>query len=397
MTFFQTLNIKRPWFFAVLISAASLFGCGGNEKSISNSSEAAISSSASTSSPTGVTASPAISDGEPSVLAYYFGDGSDLARYDFNKLQQVIFSFALLDGNKLFIDTAEREKALKKLVALKNQYPNLKVTIAFGGWGGCETCSKVFSSAENRQAFADSSLALLQQYELDGLDLDWEYPAISGYPGHPYKSADRENFTALVIALRQTLGEEYLLSFAAGGNNQFIEKSIEWEKVTPYLNNINIMSYDLYNASFTGFHTALFSSKEQELSADNSVKQLLARGVPANKIVIGAAFYSRSWSNVSANNDGRYQRATATPGENYIVISREWNEQNGYTYGFDEETKSPYVYHAEKKFFASFDDPQSLEEKMKYVKELGLGGMMFWSLNGDSDDGALLNAIDSAR
>ena len=69
---------------------------------------------------------------------------------------------------------------------------------AFGGWGGCETCSEVFSQGENRKEFATSVLELLYEYDLDGIDLDWEYPAMQGFPGHAFKPEDQQNFTALV-------------------------------------------------------------------------------------------------------------------------------------------------------------------------------------------------------
>src|SRR5688572_8600187 len=131
----------------------------------------------------------------PKIIAYYMGDGSDLGRYNINQLTHIIYSFLHLNGNQLSFDSDTDKLALQRLVALKKQHPQLKVMLSLGGWGGCETCSDIFSSADNRKLFAQSTLAIIQQYQADGIDLDWEYPTIPGYPGHKYAAHDRANFT----------------------------------------------------------------------------------------------------------------------------------------------------------------------------------------------------------
>ena len=85
----------------------------------------------------------------------------------------------------------------------KKNYPKLKVLVSLGGWGGCETCSDVFSSEKARTEFAISTADIIESFNADGIDLDWEYPGISGYPGHSYKPEDRENFTDLIVQLRK--------------------------------------------------------------------------------------------------------------------------------------------------------------------------------------------------
>ena len=63
--------------------------------------------------------------------------------------------------------------------------------------------------AANRQAFAASVLELLKRFDADGIDLDWEYPAIPGYPEHRYVPEDKQHFTLLVRELRQVLGDRF--------------------------------------------------------------------------------------------------------------------------------------------------------------------------------------------
>ena len=329
------------------------------------------------------------------VIAYYTGDGMDLARYDFNKLTHVIYSFVHLDGNQLSFDSPGAIAAYKRVLALKDDYPHLKVMLALGGWGGCESCSEIFSSAENRQAFAQSTLNVLQQYGGDGLDLDWEYPTIEGHPGHPYGPEDKDNFTALVKVLRKMLGRDYLLSFAAGGFDEFLYDSVDWQALMPLVNNVNLMSYDLVNgfSKATGHHTPLYSTGAQHNSTDNAVEYLLSIGVPAEKIIIGTAFYSRVWKDVAAGNKGLYQAGTHVAGLPFSEIPQTYTAANGWQYLWDPVAQAPYAYHAEDKRFATFDDERSITLKTRYARERHLGGIMFWQLPNDSDQNSLLDAI----
>jgi chitinase len=181
------------------------------------------------------------------VIAYYMGDGSDIANYKTDQLTHIIYSFLHLKGNKLAVDNSSDSLAITRLVELKKTNPKLKIILSLGGWGGCPTCSGVFNSAQGRDEFSQSVLQLFKTYNADGLDLDWEYPAIESVPGHQYLPADKQNFTALVQRLRNTVGPDYELSFAAGGFKDFLDRSVEWTKVMPLLNYVNMMTYDLVN------------------------------------------------------------------------------------------------------------------------------------------------------
>lgn len=329
------------------------------------------------------------------IIAYYSGNGSDIHKYPIKKLDQIIYSFLHLKGNELAIDDAEDSLSLLQITGLKKTYPDLKVLVSLGGWGGCETCSPVFDSEVNRQAFATSVMRILEEYNADGIDLDWEYPAISGFPGHAYHPSDKSNFTALVQELRSQMGDQYELSFAAGGFRTFLTQSIEWEKIMPLLDRVNLMSYDLVSgySGETGHHTALFSNSIQEVSADYAVQYLDSIGVPLNKIVIGAAFYARIWENVPDANHGLYQSGTFLKAISYPNLDSILSSQNDYEIYWDSVTMAPYAYSKSLGQFATFDDSKSLASKVQYAKEKGLGGIMFWELRNDKKQEGLLDAI----
>jgi chitinase len=330
------------------------------------------------------------------VIAYYSGNSTLIDSFAVEKLTHIIFSFCHLKGNKLSVDNAEDTATIQKLVSLKKRNPKLKVILSLGGWGGCKFCSPVFATDVGRKEFASSTKDLMYYFKTDGIDLDWEYPGIEGYPGHAYKPEDKSNFTVLVKTLRDTLSNNYEINFAAGGFDTFLQQSIEWNKVMPLLNKVNLMSYDLVNGNskMTGHHTPLYSTSSQNESADNAIRYLESIGVPRNKIIIGAAFYAREWADVAPVNNGIYQLGRFHKFISYRQFSRRVNTDSGFVFYRDSVAKAPYAYSTAKKRYATFDDSLSIRDKTKYAMEKGLGGIMFWELTLDKQQGGLLDVID---
>ncbi|EJL61396.1 glycoside hydrolase family 18 protein [Flavobacterium sp. CF136] len=329
------------------------------------------------------------------IIAYYTGDDKLINEYEVNKLNQIIFSFCHLKDGKLSVDSPKDSTTIKHLVSLKATNPQLKIILSLGGWGGCEPCSTAFSTAEGRLTFAKSVKKLSDDFKVDGLDLDWEYPAIEGLPGHLYQASDRTNFTELIKILRNTLGKNYELSFAAGGFQKYLDESVEWKKVMPLVNRVNIMSYDLVNgySKVTGHHTPLYSTNKNEESTDRAVTYLLKLGIPSEKLVIGGAFYTRTWKNVENVNNGLYQTGEHIEGVSFKNFSTTYTEANGWKYFWDEKAKAAYWYNEKEKTFATGDDLTSIKAKTEYVKAKKLGGIMFWELTLDTPHNGMVNTI----
>lgn len=329
------------------------------------------------------------------IIAYYTGNGETIQAYPVEKLTHIICSFLKIQNDTLTVANKKQEETLKKLVALKEKYPNLKIMVSIGGWGGCAPCSDLFASEQHRNTFAKTTVELFKKYNVDGLDLDWEYPSIKGYPGHKFMKEDKKNFTALVKNLRQEMGDKYLLSFAAGGFTQFLKKSVDWTHIMPSLDFVNLMTYDLTNgySKVTGHHTPLYSDKKQKESTDNCVSWLLKHKVPSTKLIIGAAFYARIWEYVPDTTFGLYQSGHFKTSMPFKKFDTYFTETNGFKYYFDEKIQAPYQYSSTKKLFATFDDERSIEAKSKYIQKKKLGGMMFWELSEDKPQGGLVDKI----
>ena len=342
---------------------------------------------------------------EKKVIAYYSGSLEDLDRYDATKITHIIYCFGHLSGNQIKIGSSRDTLMVQKMVGLKTRNPSLKVLLSLGGWGGCAPCSDVFNSVKGRKDFALSVKSLNAYLGADGIDLDWEYPTIPGYPEHTYRSEDKANFTALLTELRSILGKDQIISFAAGGFDQYIDESVDWDAVMKVVDFVNLMTYDLVSgyATTTGHHTALYSTKEQKQSTDNAVQKLLRKGIDPHQLIIGAAFYARTWEHVPNVNKGLYQ-----PGKFKSFISFKSFPKNlpgalsdskanksktGFVEYWDKHAKAPYAYNADQQIYATYDNKRSIKVKTKYLTKHDLGGIMFWELSSDTYTDGLLETI----
>jgi chitinase len=329
------------------------------------------------------------------VIAYYTGNGETIQQYPVQQLTHIIYSFLGLQNDTLSFRNEQQLQILQQLVMLKKENPQLKIMVSIGGWGGCAPCSDLFASSEHRGSFAKTTVELFKKYDIDGLDLDWEYPVIEGYPEHKYDSADKNNFTELIKALRKEMDSKYLLSFAAGGFINYLEQSIDWNEVMPLVDFVNLMTYDLVSgySAVTGHHTPLIDYLPGQQSTQKCVNWLLNKKVHADKLIIGAAFYARVWENVADTNHGLYRDGKFLHAVSFKNFTGYFNDSLGFKYYWDKKAKAPYQYSRQKKLFATFDDERSIGRKTKFIRRKKLGGIMFWELTDDKISDGLVDAI----
>lgn len=329
------------------------------------------------------------------LIAYSTGSADNIKQYPIDKLTHIIYSFLRLKHDTLDFSNEQQRSTVMQLVDLKKSYPNLKIMVSIGGWGGCAPCSELFASETKRNNFAETTVALFNEYNIDGLDLDWEYPAIEGYPGHVYTRSDRENFTQLINVLRDRMGNKYILSFAAGGFIDYLEKSIDWDAVMPKVDFVNLMTYDLVGgySKVTGHHTPLKDYRPGQESTQKCVNWLLKHKVKREQLIIGAAVYARVWEGVPSENNGLYQAGNFKQGVSFKDFKTYFSDSSGYIYYWDKKAEAPYQYNPAKKLFATFDDEQSIRAKTKFIRQNKLGGIMFWQLLDDKTSDGLVDAI----
>ena len=319
-------------------------------------------------------------------------------------MTRINYAFAAIRNGRMVIATADDPANLRQLTSLRRQNPSLSVLISVGGWLGSAAFSDVALTAKSRAVFIQSAMEILKSYDLDGLDVDWEYPGLPG-AGNRFRKEDKQNFTLLLKELRERLTREsmhthkrLILTIAAGAFDDYISHT-EMAHVQQYVDQINLMTYDYYEAGddpTTGNHAPLFTdpADPKKDSADATVRAFEAAGVPAAKIVLGVPFYGRMWQQVASINHGLFQTGKPVPNgyAPYNVI-KETMLGHGFTRYWDTQSNVPYLYSEEKRIFVSYEDPQSLAAKASYVLTHKLGGVMFWNYFNDSS-GELLGAID---
>ena len=299
-----------------------------------------------------------------------------------------------------------------QLAKLKQKYPHLVTMISVGGWTLSSKFSDVALTQSSRAKFAKSAVDFVVQYGFDGVDIDWEYPVGGGLESNVYRPEDKQNYTLLLRELRAQLdargalnARKYYLSIASPAGDDKI-RNIEPLGIAQVCDWINIMSYDFAGGweKTTGHHAPLFSPEGRGAqnpstlwSVDGAVRQFLAAGAPPSKIVVGIPFYGRGWSGVPSTNNGIEQLSTGLPQGRYEagvfdykeIIAKIQSLPSSYPVFEDTKAEASFIYEPSiNGLWISFDDTEIVGRKVDYIKQLGLGGAMFWELSGDTKDSA---------
>jgi len=243
----------------------------------------------------------------------------------------------------------------------KKQFPHVKTLVSIGGWaetGGFfdDTGKRIanggfYSMTTNADGsvntagintFAASAVNFIRSYGFDGVDIDYEYPSSMTGAGNPddywFSDNHRGNLWASYQVLMKTLREELDKASAADGthymltiaspSSAYLLRGMEDFDVTPYLDYVNIMSYDLHGAwnSYVGHNAALYDTgldleleegnvygtaqygKIGYLNTDWAVHYF--RGaVPAGRLNIGVPYYTRGWQGVAGGTNGLWGKA----------------------------------------------------------------------------------------
>lgn len=328
---------------------------------------------------------------EKYILAPYLVDGGfDTVRVnDVINMTHLYYSFAVIRDGK--VDSSHL-KNIDKLELLKKINPKLKILLSIGGWSAGGFSEAAFTQ-QGRELFAETACEIVEKYNLDGLDIDWEYPSSdqAGIAAHP---DDKQNFTLMLKELRKYLDNitaktsiKQLLTIAVGASEDYITGT-DMKEAVKYLDYVNLMTYDMRGGftDITGHHTNLYYQKgiDEGPSAVRTVRIFNQAGVPVEKMILGSAFYGRCWKNVDSQTDGIASKAESVGRftYDYPVLAADFINKNGYTKYWDDIAKAPYLFNG--KDFISYDDEKSLEYKCDYVKQNKLAGIMFWEYSIDT-------------
>lgn len=315
------------------------------------------------------------------VLSYVTYYGSKIP--DVKYMTHINYAFAELvveDGVYQSFKLQGKESRFKQIVDLKKKKPTLKILISFthgssnskytaeNPFGGFSDMAK---SDVGRKKFAQDCLDFCKKWGIDGIDLDWEFPGMSWSSDVKYdRQVDVENYTLLVKQLRETLGKNYLLTYAgyvfdAQNTSDGGRRYIDIKAVDPYVDWVNIMTYNMTSEA----HSALNNPKLW-VDCKRAVKHYTDRGIAPSKLVLGVPFFG--WGDVTWT----YKKIIGLDKTKYKFDN------------WDSASSVPYVTEiATGKRLCAYDNPKSIVMKGDFARATGLKGMMSWEY--DQDDAKL--------
>ena len=284
-------------------------------------------------------------------------------------LTHINYAFGHVDStfDRVRVDNPKR---LKSIVALKRDYPHLKVLLSIGGWGS-GNFSEMAADSVLRWRFAQDCAAKVREFGLDGIDIDWEYPT-TGVAKISYSADDTENYTLMMRDIRAAIGKDKLLTQATVAAAEYID----FRAVEPYVDHTNVMSYDLGWAPY--HNSPLYPTEHMEkICVDEAVQRHLAAGVPREKLVMGLAFYGRGKKGFPRQRD----------------LTQAHLVEGNYTFCWDPKGQVPYIADENGALVFGYENESSLALKAEYILQQGLKGGMYWSYEGDNAEGDLRRCV----
>ncbi|KAJ7503009.1 glycoside hydrolase family 18 protein [Mycena galericulata] len=368
---------------------------------------------------------------------------------DYSKFDILLYAFAVPNSSNTLTWDSGSQAVLQRLVASAHSSgEGTKIVLSVGGWGGSTYFHQAAGTAASRATFVAALSSAVSTYDLDGIDIDWEYPNNAG-AGNPYGSADAANLLLLFTSLRAALGTSKIISAAVtdlpwiGSNGNPLTDVSAYAAQMTYA---NIMNYDSdAPKNKPGPNAPLGNlcgtSTQPAYSAEAAFAQWTAAKFPASKLLLGLPLYGYVLDSTNTTLTGSFTVPNSippndsTPADSGTEIRgsnkkpdqvasppkpapaatanlQSWYGQEipfssivasgalvktsagtyegggGFTMGWDNCSDTPFLFNTSQSTVVSYDDTYSLTDKAAFAKSSGMAGCFTWSL--DQDDGTTL-------
>ncbi|KAJ1063619.1 hypothetical protein K5549_000116 [Capra hircus] len=311
----------------------------------------------------------------------------------------LIYSFASISNNKVIIKDKNEAKLYQAINSLKTKNPKLKILLSIGGYlFGSKGFHPMVESSSSTLKFVNSVILFLRNHNFDGLDISWIYPNVK----------DNTHFTVLIHKLAEAFQQDFvkstkerlLLTAGVSAGRQMIDNSYqikELAKQSRDLDFINLLSFDFHGSwekpLVTGHNSPLRKGQldrgtNSYYNVEYAVGYWINKGMPAEKVVMGIPTYGRSFTLASAETavgapaSGPGATGPITKSSGFLAYYEICRFLQGAKITRLQDQQVPYAVKGNQ--WVGYDDVESVETKVQFLKNLNLGGAMIWSI--DMDD-----------
>lgn len=268
----------------------------------------------------------------------------------------------------------------------------VKLVASIGGWTLSTNFPGIASEPGKRMLFADHCTDLIVNYNLHGIDIDWEFPA---------SQLEEDNFTTLMTEIRDSLdalsaqtGEAYLLTAAFSASPAAMQ-NIDWQNLADVLDFFNLMSYDFFGTwdPICNHNSPLYPPLQGDPSFNcaAAVDELInVHNVDPAQINMGIPFYGRSFKTAGTPDlfanvqNGAADNTTFWADEGTPLYYNILLNENLFSYHWDDNAQVPYLNGLNGlQTFVSFDDTTSVGLKAQFILDNNLRGAIVWEITGD--------------
>jgi chitinase len=325
-------------------------------------------------------ASPDDKDAGKVFVGYLFGPPRDI---HFELYTHLCHAFLVGDGE----GNVQRGRNVPSRALTGDAHKaGVKVLLSLGGWGWDRQFASIVSRTEAEDRYVTSVLAIVDESDYDGIDLDWEYPDTEKEVAGFERLARR--FRKQLDAIGEKKGRPMVLTMAASSNpgtlrwlgKDFLLETMDW---------INVMTYDFAGdwTGYAGHHSPLFASSKppegRARSTEATMKYLVEeRGMPANRLAVGIPLYGRGFAVAEPYASTKGAPRTRIPQGNYSNLHRLLHDQ-GWTRRWDDETRNPWLIAPDRSIVIGYDDAESVALKTDWAMKRGFRGVFFWQIGAD--------------
>ncbi|KAI8324978.1 hypothetical protein GQ54DRAFT_295806 [Martensiomyces pterosporus] len=322
----------------------------------------------------------------------------------------IAFAYADEDGSISFKgyvvnSTTTSEQNAMSLIA-QGQKNGVKMLVAVGGQGNFSNhLGAALNTSSTRSVFVSNAADFIQKYNLDGIDIDWEYPA---------NMDEAQSLLSALQDTRKALNDKFgignkLLTMTLY-NHPYLGPNLPTVDYTPYAEAVDygfMMAYDYFGswADASAPNSPFIDVPFYPGSFRNTTDAWLDAGWPANKLIAGLAFYGHSSivaTDMSKNTTNQYvpipSHKSVDGPVSHIEGTWTWKDlrdpdlgglsaprtaQKGWVRAWDNLTMTPWLYRKSDSLYIGYDDQDSLGIKLDYTLRKQLAGVMIWEIGYD--------------